>query len=255
MTSKWPALIALERRRFHGRRHFRVVHGKLGKNLSFKPKKTGNNLVIWQNPCTPEPFEKKLLEIDWNHLKSFTITRAKNEEAIRIRSKFNYDYTFRINWNRLKPTSWLEKPVSILVWNTAARWPSTGVCHVNSKPTASAGRRLCVHDDVARNNPARADSDSTMALEQFKQLLSVTATISTIIQFMTGLLVESAFVWRVTARLHRLLFSFSLFRIVCWSISKKGASGDISGFPFLAGVLGYAVDVGRALLGSLTISH
>jgi len=52
-----------------------------------------------------------------------------------------------------------------------------------------------------------------MALEQFKQLLSVTATISTIIQFMTGL-------------------------IVCWSISKKGASGDISGFPFLAGVLG-----------------
>jgi len=52
-----------------------------------------------------------------------------------------------------------------------------------------------------------------MALENFKQLLSVTATVSTIIQFMTGI-------------------------IICWSIKKKGASEDISGFPFIAGVLG-----------------
>lgn len=52
-----------------------------------------------------------------------------------------------------------------------------------------------------------------MALENFREILSVTATVSTIIQFMTGI-------------------------IICLSIRRKGASGDISGFPFIAGVLG-----------------
>lgn len=52
-----------------------------------------------------------------------------------------------------------------------------------------------------------------MALENFREFLSVTATISTIIQFCTGI-------------------------IVCLSIRRNGGSGDISGFPFIAGVLG-----------------
>ncbi|XP_046462341.1 sugar transporter SWEET1-like isoform X1 [Daphnia pulex] len=52
-----------------------------------------------------------------------------------------------------------------------------------------------------------------MALENFREILSVTATITTIIQFLTGV-------------------------IICLSIRRKGGSGDISGFPFIAGVLG-----------------
>ncbi|XP_032794267.1 sugar transporter SWEET1 isoform X1 [Daphnia magna] len=52
-----------------------------------------------------------------------------------------------------------------------------------------------------------------MALENFREILSVTATVTTIIQFLTGV-------------------------IICASIRKKGISGEISGFPFIAGVLG-----------------
>ena len=33
----------------------------------------------------------------------------------------------------------------------------------------------------------------------------------------------------------------SLYRIICLGIRRKGASGDISGFPFIAGVLGFVL--------------
>jgi len=52
-----------------------------------------------------------------------------------------------------------------------------------------------------------------MAIEDYQNFISVTATISTIIQAMTGIM-------------------------ICVGIRKKGTTGDISGFPFLAGVLG-----------------
>lgn len=39
--------------------------------------------------------------------------------------------------------------------------------------------------------------------------------------------------------LFKLSYFSALNRIICLSIHKKGASGDISGFPFIAGVLGY----------------
>jgi len=52
-----------------------------------------------------------------------------------------------------------------------------------------------------------------MAIEDYQNFISVTATVSTIIQAMTGI-------------------------IICLNIKRKGTTGDISGFPFLAGVLG-----------------
>jgi len=52
-----------------------------------------------------------------------------------------------------------------------------------------------------------------MAVEDYQNTISVTATISTIIQFMTGI-------------------------TICLNIRRKGTTEGVSGFPFLAGVLG-----------------